>query len=114
MISYTDNVLVARNEEEHHQHLETLFVINPVKCMFGIYEVNFLGYSISSKRIRLLPEKVEPIDNFLKPENAKQLRRFLETINFYNYQRDKITGLLRGNIKGKVPINWTDDDDRFQ
>ena len=53
--AYIDDVLVAStSEDEHEQHLRTLFqrfseygvLLNPVKCVFGATEVTFLGYTV--------------------------------------------------------------------
>lgn len=57
---YLDDILVASsNEQEHLQHLDTLFkklqdyrlTVNVSKCIFGVEEISFLGYSVSCKGI---------------------------------------------------------------
>ncbi|XP_076299334.1 uncharacterized protein LOC143218180 [Lasioglossum baleicum] len=122
---YIDDILVASSSEaEHLRHLELLFkrleqyniVINPGKCKFGQSEVKFLGYKVSKEGSRPLPEKVEAINNFPRPETAKQLRRFLGMINFYRRfipraaeAQAPLNAMLTENIKGNKKVTWTDE-----
>lgn len=122
--AYLDDILIASHtEEEHLQHLEELFtrlqhhgiVLNPVKCVFGKQEVKFLGYSVDASGTKPLPEKVQDIFNFPKPETIKQLRRFLGMINFYRRfisnaaeMQSPLNDLLKvPKAKGQTPVNWT-------
>ena len=122
---YIDDVLIAStSDEEHKEHLRQVFerfkrygiLINSAKCIWGASSVKFLGYEVTSQGIRPLPEKVEAILNFPQPETAKQLRRFLGTINFNRLGIPKaaeiqvpLNDLLQGNIKGKAPIQWNSE-----
>ena len=64
------------------QHLKQVFerfsasgiAINSNKCRFGVSELDFLGYHIDKDVITPLPEKVQVIHDFPRPENARQLR----------------------------------------
>ncbi|XP_020297189.1 uncharacterized protein LOC109861792 [Pseudomyrmex gracilis] len=56
--------------------------INPAKYVFG-ETVKFLGYLVTGEGTKPLPEKVEVIKKFPKPQTAKQLRQFLGMLNFY-------------------------------
>ena len=89
---YADDVLVAsHSNEEHKQHLRLLLdrfkqngvVLNKNKCEFAVSKLNFLGHHISTKGFEPIPEKVQAIQNFPKPRNVKELRRFLGMVNFY-------------------------------
>lgn len=90
--AYIDDILVASaTEKQHKEHLHRLFArlnefgikINPAKCIFGTAEVRFLGYLVSAEGTQPLPEKIEAIKKYPTPTDAKQLRQFLGTINFY-------------------------------
>lgn len=124
--AYIDDILVAStSEEEHKYHLRELFErlqqfgvrLNPAKCVFGEAQVKFLGYLISKEGTRSLPEKVEAIQNFNKPETVKQLRQFLGTINFYRRfvpgaakNQALLNDVLGGpRVKGKTPVKWTSE-----
>ena len=120
---YLDDILAASDSEfQYKEHLRQVFrrlndygvVINVTKCTFGVNELIFLGYAVSSKGIKPSPEKVQTILNFPKPETAKQLRRYLGMINFYRMGMPgtarmlaPLNDLLQGNIKGKASLQWT-------
>jgi hypothetical protein len=120
--AYIDEILFASSsQEEHLNHLRTLFqrlekysvVVNPSKCVFGQPEVKFLGYPVSGAGICPLPEKVETIRDFKRPQIVKGLRQFLGMINFYcrliaaaaRVQAPQ-NDLLQGNAKGRAPVTW--------
>lgn len=122
--AYIDDILVASTSEEQHEiHLKQLFTrlnkygvrINPVKCILGQEEVSFLGYLVSKKGTQPLPEKIEAIRNFPKLNNARQLRQFLGTINFYRRfipgaaeeQAPLNDALRRPKTKGKALVQWS-------
>ena len=121
---YIDDILIASSSAEDHQtHLRLLFkrlnefgvLINPSKCVWGQSAVKFLGYEISQHGVQPPSEKIEAIQNFPLPKTAKELRRFLGTINFYRRtipnaatKQALLNELLKGNIKGKEPISWND------
>ncbi len=90
---YIDDVLIASaNPEEHIQHLRAVFerfasygvVVNQNKCCFGASELTFLGHHIDKNGVRPLPQKVQVIHDFPKPESPRQLRRFIGLVNFYH------------------------------
>ncbi|CAK1589164.1 unnamed protein product [Parnassius mnemosyne] len=58
-------------------------VINTSKCVLGASTVNFLGYTVSPDGVKPLTSKVQGIKDFPVPKNVKELRRFLEMLNFY-------------------------------
>lgn len=81
--AYIDDILIAStSEEEHLKHLRILFerlrkygvVINPAKCVFGQPEVKFLGYLVSGAGTRPLPEKVDAIRAYPRPNTVKKSR----------------------------------------
>lgn len=127
--AYIDDILVASTtEKQHKEHLHQLFArlneygvkINPAKCIFGTAEVRFLGYLVSAEGTQPLPEKIEAIKKYPTPTDARQLRQFLGTINFYrrfipNAAEDQalLNEALKGpHSKGKKPIKWTQEMDQ--
>ncbi|CAK1585830.1 unnamed protein product [Parnassius mnemosyne] len=121
---YLDDILVfSKTEKEHLNHLQNLFdrfkkygiLINTSKCIFGVPEVTFLGYHVSSEGTRPLPEKMEAIHKLDPPKTAKQLRRFLGIVNYYRRfiphaaeLQYPLNEALTGKNKGATPINMTD------
>ncbi|KAL1446948.1 hypothetical protein WDU94_003629 [Cyamophila willieti] len=123
---YIDDMLIASNsEEEHKQHLHTLLAelnkfqlnINLSKCVFGVDEIPFLGYVVSTSGIKPLPERVKVIRDFSLPNTIRQLRQFLGLVNFYRRSLPKsantqqvlfdLTKDSRKNDKRK--IQWSDE-----
>ncbi|GFW18908.1 retrovirus-related Pol polyprotein from transposon 297 [Trichonephila clavipes] len=91
-IPYFDDLLIASSsEDEHLDYLHQIFSrlrdyglkLNSDKCVLGKASVKFLGYLITAEGVKPLPDKVEAIKNFPKPDNISQLRRFLAMLNFY-------------------------------
>ena len=87
---YLDDIIVnSSSHEEHLQHLRTLFQvlqraglsIKLVKCVFGRSEVDFLGYTISSRGFRPPQHKVEVISRYPRSTDRTQHRRFLGMVN---------------------------------
>ena len=64
--AYIDDLLITSSSaDEHKHHLRAVFqclneygiVINPLKCVFGLKELTFLGHHVSSSVIRHLRTK---------------------------------------------------------
>lgn len=123
---YLDDILVSSvDEKEHSDHLRALFdrlerhgvVINVAKCVFGVSEIDFLGFTISADGIRPPASRIKAIMDYTRPKTVKQLRRFLGSLNFYRRFVPKAWGLqspLNGCLKGpksneKKLIDWTDE-----
>ena len=67
---YVDDIVIASaTTEKHQEHLRLLFtrlqdfgiIINPMKCIFCIPELNFLSHGVHRSGIRPLKEKVQII-----------------------------------------------------
>jgi len=112
--AYINNILAASlSPEEHYEHFKILLrrlekysvVINPIKCIFDLEEVKFLGYLISKEGIRSISGRIKAIIEYQKPQTVKDLRRYLGMLNFYwRFLPDiakilaTISKLLHGNI----------------
>lgn len=124
--AYLDDFLIfSKDQNEHEDHLRQIFtrlqeygmVINTAKCVFGVSEVSFLGYSISAKGTRPLPDKVEAIKGYPVPKTVRELRRFLGMINFYRrfipnavQSQAPLNALLTGSAKGSHPVHFTSEE----
>lgn len=122
--AYLDDILVfSKDKDEHRGHLRALFqrltdygvIINSAKCVFGVSEVTFLGYTVSTAGCRPLKDKVIAIKDFPQPRTVRALRRFLGMLNFYRRHiphaaafQQPLNALLSGpKVKGSTPISWT-------
>lgn len=117
---YIDDMLIASSTpEEHQKHLRTVLqrlsdyglTINIEKCTFAASQL------ISEKGIAPLPDKVQAVQEFPKPENVQQLRRFLGMINYYRrnmpnaaeVQAPLNAYLVNSKKNDKTPIKWTSE-----
>ncbi|GBM55290.1 Transposon Ty3-G Gag-Pol polyprotein [Araneus ventricosus] len=108
---YLDDILIAsKSNQEHEIHLSLVLErlntfglrINISKSVFAVEEIEFLGYLITPQGSRRLPDKVQAIMNYKRPENIQDLRTFLGILNFYRrYLKDaaKNQALLHEYLK---------------
>lgn len=124
-IAYIDDILIySDNESEHIDHIKQVLErlasyglnVNVSKSVFLQTNVSFLGHEISSTGIRPLQAKVEIIEQYPKPRNLAQLRKFLGLLNYFRRfiknaatLLSPLTDLLRGKKKpDSTPIEWSD------
>ena len=83
---YLDDILVAsRNKAEHMSYLHLLFkrlqqhglVINPLKCQFGLTQIDFLGHCVTQHGDIPRPDKVAASQKFNQPTTIKGLQEFV-------------------------------------
>lgn len=86
-----------------------------LKCTFGREEVNYLGHMISSKGIKVDPEKIKAISDWPKAINISKLRVFLKLTEYYrrfiqNYAHitTPLTNLLKKNS-----FQWNNQGERY-
>ena len=121
---YIDDLLVAsRDTDEHKTHLRMVFDrlqehglrVNQSKCTFGKPSVNYLGHTVDKDGIRPTDEKIQAITGFQKPTLVKDLRRFVNMVNFYRRflphaaeHQAPLQALIPGNKKNDCSeITWT-------
>lgn len=126
---YIDDILIASPDHQTHEvHLKAVFdrlrkyglSINFSKCVFGVEEIDYLGYKINKHGIEPLSERVTAIQDFPRPKTIQELRRFLGVINFYRRflkNAAEIQAPLNAYLVGatkndKRPIKWTEDSSR--
>lgn len=128
VFTFIDDILVAsKSEQEHRCHLNEIFkrldengiAINQAKCEFGKPEVEFLGYLVSKEGIKPVPNKMEAITKYPKPETIQELRRFLGMVNFYRkniphaakYQATLNKYLSHSKKNDKTKIQWSKESE---
>ncbi|XP_055603795.1 uncharacterized protein LOC129752031 [Uranotaenia lowii] len=119
---YLDDIVVAN--ETFEEHLETLrevarrlreanLSINLKKSQFGVRELTYLGYMLTSEGLKPNPERIEPIVNYERPTSIRSLRRFLGMANYYRRfipKFSEMTAPLTNLLKKKPKsIKWTSE-----
>jgi len=120
--AFLDDIFIYSNTLKEHkeQVYEVLkdlsqagLYLKPEKCHFHKQEVKYLGFIITTKGIRMDPEKVSCILGWETPKNVRDVQCFLGFANFYRrFIKDysKVVMLLTRMTKkegGKyVPFVW--------
>jgi hypothetical protein len=96
---YIDDIWVHANTEERlAQRLESVYkalhdrklTINPKKTIIGADEVEYLGYTITSKgELKFNEDKRRALFDFPKPVFKKQLKSFLGIVNTFRARLDQ-------------------------
>jgi hypothetical protein len=98
-----DDGVYSRSEEQHWEHLRTLFSIlaanrlalNLEKSVFAVAELDFLGHRITAASVYPLRENIQVILDFPIPDDCKALQRFLGMINFYRCFLPEVAKILQ-------------------
>jgi len=82
-----DLLTTSSTWSEHMNNLEgTLRVnnlsCNPTKCEFAATEIEYLGYCISEKGIKISPKKIKVIKAIRPPTSHKSLQRLFGLFRF--------------------------------
>jgi hypothetical protein len=89
---YIDNIGLFHAEWDKHVTMidlvltrleENGFIVNPLKCEWGVKETNWLGHWLTPTGPKPWHKKIEPILALALPTSLKQLRAFIRSVNFY-------------------------------
>ncbi|KAJ8709933.1 hypothetical protein PYW07_009299 [Mythimna separata] len=89
---YQDDLAVfGRNLNNHNQNLIDVFSrlrkvnlkLNPEKCKFLQKEILYLGHIVSEKGILPDPQKTKVVQNYPRPQNPQEVKRFVAFVNYY-------------------------------
>ena len=115
---FDDIIVFSKTEEEHHQHLKTVFeefrkhrlVINGKKSEFFMEEIHFLGHIISKDGVRMDPAKIKAIQEWPDLKTVHKVRSFIGLCSYYRrYIRQfaLIASTLHDLTKKGVKFRWT-------
>jgi len=84
-------VVYSASISEHQEHLRVVlgrlrsagFKLNKEKIVLDASEIKYLGHYLSSRGIRVIPDRVEAIKQYPCPRNFRDVRRFLGMVSFY-------------------------------
>ena len=88
---YIDDIVVkSKKATEHVNHLRKSFErmrlhqlkLNPLKCAFGVLDINFLGFLVHQRRVEVDQNKSKAIISAKACQNKKELQNFLGQVNY--------------------------------
>ncbi len=125
VIAYLDDILIytSGDKEQHIREVQKVLQalmeynmkISIGKCEFHKQEVEFLGFIVGTKGIRIDPVKIQSILDWKKPENVTEVQSFL---GLTNYNRKFIEGYSRKAMplteltKKDKPFRWDSGQQR--
>ena len=92
ILAYMDDLVIfSTTFEQHVLDIEEVFrrlreaniTLKTLKCVFAADRVEFLGYELSSEGIKPQKRLTTAINEFHRPENKKEVKRFLGLPGFY-------------------------------
>ncbi|MCO5549454.1 hypothetical protein L7F22_002925 [Adiantum nelumboides] len=112
-LALSPNKELELNNATYEQHLldvervlqileDNQFYVNSKKTTFGVQEVFYLGFIISSDGIRLDPEKITAISSWKIPQTAQQIRFFVGLCQAYSRHMKNFL-----KIELRLPPSWT-------
>ncbi|XP_063366408.1 uncharacterized protein K02A2.6-like [Cydia amplana] len=124
VLIFVDDILVfGSNQKEHNERLENVLKkarevnlkFNKSKCMFDKSEVTYVGHVFNRNGISADKSKIEAIVEMPRPENIKDLQRFLGMVNYLGSYIPNLaneTNLLRSLLKKQNIWQWTDNHEK--
>jgi hypothetical protein len=99
---FDDIILHSRNQFEHREQLEKLFIrlrnrglkVNLAKCDFCATNFNCLGYRLIPEGILPGLDKLKAARNSKPPSTVQEIRQFMGLCNFFN----QISGILQQSV----------------
>ncbi|CAI6353555.1 unnamed protein product [Macrosiphum euphorbiae] len=116
---YLDDILIPSTTSDDmfkrlKQVLEVLkeakLTLKLSKCYFAYSEVAYLGYMLSADGVRPGEQKVQAIQQYPRPRNKHEVRRFLGLCGFFRRFIPRYSDIARPIselLKDKVPYMWT-------
>jgi hypothetical protein len=122
VIVYLDDILsFSKTKAEHLKHLATVMkrlqqeklLINIKKSSFMKIELIYLGFVISTDKLRMDPDKVEVIKNWPSPKSIFEVRSFHGLASFYRKFIRNFSGISASMMdivkKRHKSFHWTEE-----
>ena len=90
--AFVDDILIGMEIREGHDEIveEVLrrlekndLYMKPEKCTWKVQKVNFLRVVMGQGKIKMEKDKVAEVLNWLVPKTVRDVKKFLELVNYY-------------------------------
>ena len=91
--AYIDDILVVKKGsfDGYLQQLDEIFrrcqkanlKLNPLKCRFGLNEIDYLGYIVTPTGVQPNPKKIKAIQALERPKTVTEVRRLIGMVQYY-------------------------------
>ena len=122
--AFVDDVLVGTETEKEHNKIvkEVLkrleknnLYIKLEKCIQKVRKIKFLKIIIGPNRIEIEKKKVDEILSWPKPKNVKDIRKFLDLVNYYKRFIKDFAQITRPiNVLTKKDVKWQQEREQQQ
>jgi hypothetical protein len=91
LVFFDDILIYSKSWEDHVQHVDKVLQLlteqqlyaKPSKCFFGVKEVEYLGHIVSHEGVKVDPNNIKAMMDWLIPKTLKNLRGFLGLTGYY-------------------------------
>jgi hypothetical protein len=91
LLFFDDILIYSKSWEDHVRHVDKVLQLlkeqqlyaKPSKCFFGVKEVEYLGHIVSHEGVKVNPNKIKAMMDWLIPKTLKNLRGFLGLTSYY-------------------------------
>ena len=120
---YLDDVIIFSNNFDTHlcmlnevldRFINANLKLQPVKCQFGMDELNYLGFKISKFGVSPNPHKVEALVHLNTPKTRSEVERFVGSISYYRrhiFQFSNISAPLYKLTRANQKFRWSKECD---
>ena len=122
--AFVDDVLVGTETEKEHNKIvkEVLkrleknnLYIKLEKCIQKVRKIKFLKIIIGPNRIEIEKKKVDEILSWLEPKNVKDIRKFLDLVNYYKRFIKDFAQVARPiNVLTRKDVKWQQEREQQQ
>ena len=126
VVVYLDDILIfSRTPKEHTDYvrlvlqwlLENRLFVKAEKCVFDAASVEFLGHILEKGQVRADPRKIRAVEEWARPADRTQFRRFLGFAYFYRWfirGFSRVAAPLTALTSTLRPFSWTPEaEDAF-
>ena len=122
VFAYLDDILIySENEKDYIKQvtlvLQTLEKANmglhSEKCVFHVKEIEFLGYILTQRGIKIDSAKVKAVQEWLIPKTITKVQEFMGFANFYRRFIKGYSGIatpLTNLTKKDKAFSWTENE----